>query len=248
MSSQSLTQNKAPSALSDKKSIANINSTDALAMIEHGSDIILSVTTPVGTTFRCKTQFVGVNSDNLILVDMPNIDDNDLEFFFKEGFWATLRAISTRGEGANLTFKSQLQHILHSPISCFTFSVPQSMKISTLRKEPRFETNLSAFETSQNKKINGQIRDISKQGCCFCIEPLNRSFLVGDRVTIMVQLPGGKPNKLPPLTGTVRNLKKNLHHYKYGIMFDNDGLTSAKEILSELKFNGTTLIVKELNS
>lgn len=119
MSPQSITQNMVASTLSDKKNVANLNSADALAMIDHGSDITLSVTTPAGTTFRCKTQFVGVNSDNLILIDIPKVDEDDLKFFFKEVFWATLRAISTRGEGANITFKSQLQHILHSPISLF---------------------------------------------------------------------------------------------------------------------------------
>jgi hypothetical protein len=86
MSPQPLTQNMASSTLSDKKNIASLNSTDALGMIEHGSDITLSVTTPVGTTFRCKTQFVGVNSDNLMLIDIPNIDEDDLNFFLRRVF------------------------------------------------------------------------------------------------------------------------------------------------------------------
>jgi hypothetical protein len=118
------------------------------------------------------------------------------------------------------------------------------MQISTLRKEPRFETNLIAIETSKSKKINGEIRDMSKQGCRFHTAPLSRPFVVSDYVSIQVQLSGGTSRKPLTLTGTIRNIQRTLHHYRYGVLFDEAGLESAKEVLGKLKFNGTKLIVK----
>lgn len=56
-------------------------------MIEHGGDVTLTVTTPVGTSFRSATKFIGAHSDHRILLEIPNIDESDLKYFFQEGFW-----------------------------------------------------------------------------------------------------------------------------------------------------------------
>ncbi|KOO12242.1 cation tolerance protein CutA, partial [Vibrio xuii] len=95
-------------ALSKERNIATVNSLDALAMIEHGGEFTMGITTPVGMTFRCKTAFIGTHSDSIILAELPKVSDNDLNFYFQEGFWSTVRAISPRGEGAVIQFRSQL--------------------------------------------------------------------------------------------------------------------------------------------
>ncbi len=67
---------------------------DALAMIEHGSERMLNVSTPVAPKFLATTKFIGsTHSENCILVEVPEVSSDDLRFFFQEGFWMTARAI-----------------------------------------------------------------------------------------------------------------------------------------------------------
>lgn len=85
-------------------------------MVEHSSELTLSITTPVGTKFVCRTPFIGTHTDKFLLVEMPKISADDLQYFFQEGFWMNIRAISPRGEGALIHFRSQLMHILQVPV------------------------------------------------------------------------------------------------------------------------------------
>lgn len=225
-----------------EKTVSNINSTDALNMIEHGSDMTIGITTPVGTTFRCSTAFIGTHSDNLILIEVPKISDDDLSFFFQAGFWLTVRAISPRGEGALVHFRSQLQHVIKEPIAMITMSIPNSMQVTQLRKEPRYDVNLNGRLIFGGATANCEVRDLSKSGCRFITPPLGRTYQVGDIVSI--ELGASSSSDFEPLTGRVCNLQRSTHYSRYGLEFDALGRDNAKSLLSKLKFNGTKLTLK----
>lgn len=229
---------------SNDKNVSILNSTDALAMIEHGGELTIGISTPVGTSFRCKTSFIGTHSNNIVLAELPKISDDDLEYFFQEGFWATVRAISPRGEGAIVHFRGQLQHVLTAPVPMVALSVPKTMQVTQLRKEPRFEVNLSARVEANTHRLECEIRDLSKGGCRFITAPLSRPFQVGEEIALHVQLNTPKGPRFEPLFGKVCNLQRSLHYARYGVAFTDDGKNNAKILLGHLKFNGTKLTLR----
>ncbi|KJY82118.1 cation tolerance protein CutA [Vibrio galatheae] len=244
MNTQATAVKEQPARTAIDKNISVLNSTDALAMVEHGGELTIGITTPVGTTFRCKTAFIGTHSDNVILAELPKISDDDLDFFFQAGFWATIRAISPRGEGAIVHFRGQLQHILKAPVAIFTLSVPQTMQVTQLRKEPRFDVNLTTKVIADSHKLDSEIRDLSKSGCRFITAPLSRPFQIGDDIELHVQLGSQKGKPFEPLFGKVCNLQRSLHYARYGVAFTDNGKENAKVLLGHLKFDGTKLTLR----
>nr|WP_308318850.1 hypothetical protein [Vibrio metschnikovii] len=75
-----------PKPPSTADTVTTVNSIDALAMVEHGSELTLSITTPVGTKFLCKTAFIGTHSDTYLLIETPKISTDDLSYYFQQGF------------------------------------------------------------------------------------------------------------------------------------------------------------------
>ncbi len=220
--------------------VSTINSSDALAMIEHSSEMTIGITTPVGTKFRCKTQFIGTHPDNLILIEIPPISKTDLDFYFQPAFWMNIRAISPRGEGAQIHFKSQIKHVIQDPIAMISMTIPNTMQINQLRKEPRYDIHLEGAITQGGNKTHCEIRDLSKSGCRFFTAPLGPTFQVGDVIMIEISENINQP-QCPPLFGTVCNLQRSTHHSRYGLEFSELGRKNAKTLLSRLRFNGTKL-------
>ena len=223
------------------KSVITLNSTDALAMVEHGSELKLNITTPVGTKFICRTPFIGTHSDTYLLAEIPNISASDMSFYFQEGFWINIRAISSRGEGAMIHFRSQLLHVVQEPIPLAMLSIPSSMQVTQLRKEPRFDVNLPGRVICGEHKASGEVRDLSKCGCRFIAPPVGKTYQVGEMVSIEIFADQRGTKVFAPLTGKVCNLQRSTHYARYGMEFDEDGQKNAKNLLSQLKFNGTKL-------
>ncbi|PMH43434.1 cation tolerance protein CutA [Vibrio sp. 10N.286.49.C2] len=222
-----------------QRTTQTLNSTDALAMIEHGSDVTLTITTPVGTSFRCSSQFIGAHSDHRILLELPQISESELKDFYQEGFWLVVRAISQRGEGGIIQFRSQLLHLMEEPVPLLVLSIPQSMTVTNLRKEARYEVNLDAVLEFGDRRVRCEIRDMSKSGCRFILPALSKHLTIGEPVTLRVQSDAMKGRAFPPISGPICNVQKSNHYNGYGIRFDEFGEANAKELLSLLKFDGT---------
>ncbi|NOI84299.1 flagellar brake protein [Vibrio sp. 99K-1] len=223
------------------RTVTTINSTDALAMIEHGSELTLNVSTPVGTKFLATTKFIGTHSDNCTLIEVPEVSSDDLRFFFQEGFWMTARAYSLRGEGALIHFRSQIHHTIGEPFPIIVLSTPSTMQVTQLRKETRYEVNLSSRVIFDDQRMNCEIRDLSKSGCRFVTSPTSRPIQVADRVSIEITPENYNGPLIPPLRGIVCNLQRSTHYARYGVEFDDIGKANAKNLLSKLKFDGTKL-------
>ncbi len=226
-----------------ERQATTLNSTDAMAMVEHGSEVSLNVTTPVGTKFMTHSTFVGCHSNHTALVEVPNISEEDLKFYFQEGFWVNIKAYSQRGEGAVIPFRSQILHRLGEPYPLLVLNLPNTMQVYQLRKEVRYEVNLKAhvrFETHRNEC---EIRDISRSGCRFVTSPMSRPLQIGDLIWLDLVIPE-ENRMLAPLNGRICNLQKSTHYSRYGVEFDDVGKTNAKRLLSNLKFDGTKLTLK----
>lgn len=224
-----------------KKVLATLNSTDALALIEHGSELTLSMSTPVGTKFVCHSALIGIHSQHFFLAEMPQISNQDLEYFFQEGFWSNIRAISPRGEGAIVVFRSQLIHIIHHPVPMALFSIPSTMQVTQLRREPRFDVNLTGKAISEKNKLDCEIRDISRNGCRFLTSPLGKTYEVGEIIAIQLVIQSSFELELDELEGRVCNIQRSTHYARYGLEFTDRGKMNAAHLLSNLKFTGTKL-------
>ncbi|CAM4173091.1 flagellar brake protein [Vibrio agarivorans] len=224
--------------------VSTLNSVDALAMVEHGSEMTINITTPVGTTFRISANFIGTHSDTMVMIEPPVMSEDDLANYFQEGFWVNVRAISPRGEGAVVHFRAQIEHVIHDPLPYIAMSVPRTMKVQQLRKEPRYDVNLVGRVRSENQQAECEVRDLSKGGCRFITTPLARPYQVGDSVEITFLMPQGKQKQFAPLYGRVCNLQRSSFHARYGVQFDDKGRENAKFLLANLKFNGSKLTLR----
>ncbi len=231
------------SLANQKKITSNMNSTDALAMVAHGSEMHFSITTPVGTTFTGTTSFIGTHSDNYILIEVPDVSKDDYAYYFQEGFWLNIRALSQRGEGAIIRFRSQIRHIVSTPIPMVLIAIPTTMEVAQLRKEPRFEVNLAAKAMLNNDKFSCEIRDLSKNGCSFVTPALSKAMNVGDTISLHVPL-SKNSNVAIPLAGLVCNVQSSNHYNRYGMKFEDYGIENAKKLLARLKFDGSKLALK----
>ncbi|EDP60413.1 hypothetical protein AND4_05834 [Vibrio sp. AND4] len=223
-----------------KRQQNTLNSTDAMAMVEHGSEVTLNVTTPVGIKFSTKSTFVGCHSDSTALIELPKISDEDLKFYFQEGFWINVKTYSHRGEGAVIPFRAQLKHRLGAPYPLLVLSLPNTMQVYQLRKEVRYEVNLRSRLQFEQYRAECEIRDLSKSGCRFVTSPMSRTLQVGDLVTLDITIPGNNLT-IAPLKGKICNLQKSVHYARYGVKFDDFGEANAKNLLGHLKFDGTKL-------
>ncbi|WP_417357468.1 flagellar brake protein [Gallaecimonas pentaromativorans] len=221
--------------------VTTVNSTDAFAMIEHGGALDLHITTPVGSQYHCSTVLIGKHGTRCLLLEVPDIPADDFNYFFQDGFWINVRAISPRGEGAELHFRSQLLHQVKDPLPMLLLSVPTSVKVTQLRKEPRFEVKLPGKVILESHKSDCELRDLSKSGCRFVTPPLGRTFQLGDQLTLSIFANSQKTQVFAPLQGSVCNLQRSLHYALYGLKFDEEGANAARALLNRLKFNGSKL-------
>ena len=230
---------------SRNKTVSTLNSTDALSMVEHGSELTLNVTTPVGTKFLTMTNFIGTHSDNCVVIELPKISNDDLSFFFQEGFWMTVRALSHRGEGALIHFRSQIKHKVGDPFPLLVISIPSTMQVTQLRKETRYEVNLGGNVIMHNSRIGCEIRDLSKCGCRIVTSPTTKTLQVDEKISIDVTPENYQGPLIPPLKGKVCNLQKSTHYARYGVEFDDIGKSNVKSLLNRLKFDGTKLRLRQ---
>ncbi|SON52507.1 flagellar brake protein [Vibrio tapetis] len=230
---------------SDLKGTETImKSSEALAMVSHSSDLTINITTPVGIKYQGTTSFIGTHGSDYILLEMPEMSDEDHEYFLQEGFWMNIRAISPRGEGALLYFRSQILHIIETPVQMMLISIPSTIKVLQLRKEPRYDVALSAVIYCNEHKVEAEVRDLSKGGCRVETSPLVRTFQVNDTIRVELVVRTKTNVSLPVLTGKICNLQRSKHNAKYGLVFDDPGKEGVKKLLACLKFDGSKLALK----
>jgi len=220
---------------------STISSAQALPMIKHSSELNFTLTVPIGTQYNGRTHFVGCHSDNVILIETPSMTVEDKEYYLQEGFWMELTAISPRGKGALLTFRSQIINIMNAPVAIIVLSMPTKMQMSQLRQEPRYEVTLFAKALLNEQKFECEIHDLSKTGCQIITSLLTKNLHIGDVLKITITKQGKMMDMLPTLTAIVCNTEKSRQHNIYGLKFDNFGQKQASNLLAKLKFDGNKL-------
>ncbi|OAN17921.1 hypothetical protein A3K86_03110 [Photobacterium jeanii] len=214
-----------------------------VALIHNGSNITLSVKTPLGRICRYETKFVGGDGHQYLLVELPNISHREMEMSFQEGFNVAIRAISDRGEGAVIKLSSMIDHIITKPIGFIVIDIPHSVTLTQLRSEPRYETRLQGKAIISERQFLIDLNDLSHKGCGFSYSLRYSEIELNEQLVILIQNP--ILNTQLRLSGKVKSIQKSGAFYKCGVMFDEQGCVSVKQLLSQLIFDGATLTFKK---
>lgn len=228
--------------LSTKSREKTIPGLQGIAMVSHGSEVTISVKTPLGRLYRVDTIFIGSNGSDEIFLELPAINKAEFDDYFNDGFWLTVKAISEKGEGAIVNFKTQITQIVHKPVRLLILAVPQSMSLFQLRSEARYEVKLQGLIALAQRELLVDFKDLSKNGCCFLLDLNGPKFDEDTYVIISIHNP--LTGKAFRLTGLVKSIHKTGAKNNYGMMFDVDGQKQAKLLLAQLIFDGSKLSFK----
>jgi len=212
-------------------------------MINHGSEVTISVRTPIGRSYRIETIFIGTNGNDEIFLELPTISQTEFDNYFYDGFLLTVKAISEKGEGAIVNFKTQISQVVHKPVKLLILSVPLQMSLQQLRTEPRYEVKLQGTIALANRELLVDFKDLSTNGCCFQLEVNGPQF--NEDTTVCVEVRDPKTRHIFRLTGQVKNIHKTGARNNYGVMFDDVGQKQAKQLMAQLIFDGSKLSFKQ---
>ncbi|MDP5252623.1 MULTISPECIES: PilZ domain-containing protein [unclassified Vibrio] len=220
-------------------STSTINSTDALAMLDHSSTVELEICPPIGDSCQVQSRFLGCYDHQYILIEEPRLSFSDKHLYLQEGFRIKVRAISPQGEGAVITFQSKIELTIKHPLKLLALALPSDMQVSQLRQETRVAVKLLGRIRSGDYKTECEVRDLSKGGCRLLTAPMSRNFTVGDhlQVDILQSAPNGKT--LVTLSGQVCNTQRSIHYAKIGIAFDEFGQVMMKRLTDKLNLSTT---------
>ncbi len=124
-----------------------LNGEDAFAQVSSMSDMAYNITTPTGKTLRCRSKYIGMHSNNLLFIESPLVTPQEFAVFFQRGYPIKACAISQKGEGARIYFKSKIEYVVQAGMnSVVIVSLPSATQIDyKLRSEARLEISLEGI-------------------------------------------------------------------------------------------------------
>lgn len=211
-------------------------------MIHHGSEVTFSIKTPLGRLLRAETTFVGSNGTDNIVLEYPVVSQQSAMDYFHEGFWITVKAISEKGEGAQISFKTQIAHIVKKPVRLLILDIPRSVNLLQLRSEARYDVQLQGRIALGQRVLLVDFKDLSKNGCCFRYDLNGPQFDEGHQLTVSIKNPDTQ--KVYHLSGHIKSIHRAGGTNNCGMLFDEFGLEQVKTLLAQLIFDGSKLSFK----
>ena len=211
------------------------NVIDKIQEIDQGSEITINVTTPVGTRFIGTSRFIGSHSDSYLFIELPNIAKSDIHNYFQPSFFVNIKALSKKGIGSTLYFKSKVHSCIAGEVPVLVLCLPTKIQISDLRKEPRFDVCLSGKLIYDDSTIECQIRDLSLSGCQIKTSPISRRIKIGETVKLEVTQPMDAGGHAIRLSAMICNSTNKKNYIAYGLKFDDNEIEKSKSLLSHLK-------------
>ncbi|WP_167494631.1 MULTISPECIES: PilZ domain-containing protein [Vibrio] len=211
---------------------------DAFLHVSPLSEFAFNVATPTGNTLRCRSKFMGIHSKNLLVLEKPDVSPQDFALFFQRGYPIKACAISQKGEGARIYFKSKIEYVVQAGPHCIVFiSLPTATQVKQgLRSEARLEITLSGILAPDKQKYLCEVRDISESGCQVVTDRAVNEYNVGNVIELKI-LDSDESEESPILTGVIKNKKLSSQYWKYGVQFDEKCLDQSKEITEKLSFD-----------
>lgn len=201
-------------------------------------EVACIVTTPTGKVLKCRTKYVGLHSNNVLLLEMPTVTAKEMSLFMQRGYSIKACVISSKGEGARVYFKSKIEYVLHGgDTELLLISVPKSTQVVVgLRASARLEISLDGILSPNKHKYPCQIRDISQHGCLIVVDRSKTSYRMGSVIELTIDTNSAVSDDGKVLTAIVKNISKTSNYHKYGVQFDDDSLSHAGSLIDGLQF------------
>ena len=214
-----------------------------LMEITHGSEVTLSVKTPVGRLYQVSSVFIGTNGKDQLFLELPKVNKVERDQFFQLGYRMTIKAVSEKGEGALVNVRTKISHIITEPVPLLVVAIPPQIDVVQLRKEPRYDVNLEGRIVLPSRTLKVVLKDLSTSGCSFYIDANGPVIEINNLVSVEVVHP--RTEETYPLTGKVCNYQQLGVNKQLGIEFDTQGQQAVRELMNKLMFDGAKLSFKQ---
>lgn len=197
---------------------------DYLAMgrrifIELGSQLQIEIE---GVAFRFKSVFVGMESDEYLIIKTPMVpSDAPFSSIKHKLFPGTQIVVRYLYKGTVFGFQSKLIEAISAPVRLLFVEYPKIIENYDLRSQERTDCFLPAKIEIRDEEEHGAILDISEKGCRCLIKALKGEKLpstqIDERVTLTCQFPGIEGEQV--VSGNVKNISRDKQEMILGIEF-----------------------------
>ena len=220
----------------DKNTPSLLSAEKGLHLLPINATVVLDVVRSADLKEKYKTIYIGMQPNHALLFQLPANAAVKHSILLKEGNIATVRAVSTKGEGAILAFKTTIIRVYSPPFPMIAVTIPKKIQLKLIRNEPRFNVNLPAQLELDGVNIAGSVADISCNGCCFYSDAMEQDLLY-KQVTILLK--DSATSRQYKLNGEVKNIKKIKTTDHLGISFDEESQTTIQQLLQEFILQGS---------
>ncbi len=216
------------------------------ACIKYGEDVFANltplcevaciVTTPTKKTLKCRTKYIGMHSNNVLLLEMPDVTAQELAVFMNRGYQIQACVVGDKGEGARIYFKSKIEYVLNGGGSgILLVTLPKATQIVLgLRESARLELTLDAILDPDGHRYLCQIRDISRSGCLIVLDRMTSNYRVGNLITLALLTEDFQTPKA--LRAIIKNVEHTSQYKKYGAQFEQCSIEYVKTLIEKLSF------------
>jgi|GEM_PF-573202 len=217
--------------------------------IRYGEDAFLNVmplcevaciiTTPTGKLLKCRTKYIGLHSNNVLLLEMPTVSAKEKSQFMHRGYTIKACVISSKGEGARVYFKTNIEYVLSGGGNdLLLVTLPKATQVVVgLRESARLEIGLEGILAPSKQKFPCQIRDISQHGCLIVVERGNSNYRVGSLIELKIIADAQEKDAIDEtLQAVVKNISKTSCYLKYGVKFEEKSLDYVATLIENLNF------------
>ena len=143
-----------------------------LQLLPISTKVVFDICHSTESKVQLKSTYIGLQVNHALLFQFPKSKNIVCSSFLPEGNIINVKAVSTQGEGIILSFKTTILRLYPAPFPMLATSIPESIQLQLIRKEPRFNMDLAAKMRWETSEVNGEIEDISCNGCCFVTSEL----------------------------------------------------------------------------
>lgn len=212
---------------------------DAFLNVMPLCEVACIVTTPTGKVLKCRTKYIGLHSNNILLLEMPSISPKEKSQFMQRGYLLKACVISSKGEGARVYFKTKIEYVLSGGENdLLLVTLPKATQVVVgLRESARLEISLEGILAPSESKYLCEIRDVSQQGCLIVVERGKTDYRVGSMIELTIHSQDTPTTEI--LNAVVKNVSKTSHYTKYGVKFEDESLSHVEALIEGLNFCST---------
>ena len=216
--------------------------TKLLRKLSVSSNVVVEVITPVGQKTKFKTVFVGFVPEKYVLLQMPDLSKAPkLAYYLSDKNKCTVRGVSEGIEGSVIGFHSKVNRCLKIPLPLLMIDMPMRVQQQSLRKVSRIDTKIQVDVLIDNNLWQGEIRDLSSQGCLVQIGKTESTNWLKD-TTIRLLITDYQYKNRDEIFGYICNVKRQMQTVELGLAFAEESKTVIARLVNEVMLTDTEAV------